>query len=112
MNAHLKEVQNGNRTSYSQYVSRWNAPYDEDEQENIRANDGNKEKRTTTVEEERFGPDETSREGAWNFIDYHDKLQNIGKNSNCCRNLAYCPFTILVYEYIRILHFFSIHVSE
>ena len=48
----------GNRTSYSKFVSRWNAPYDEDEQENIRENDGNKEKRSTTVGEERFGPDE------------------------------------------------------
>ena len=67
----IKEKTDGNRTSYSKFLSRWNAPYDEDEQENIRENDGNKEKRSTTVGEERFGPDETSREGARNVIDFY-----------------------------------------
>ncbi len=61
----------GNRTSYSKFISRWNAPYNGDKQENIRENDGNKEKRSTTVGEERFGPDGTSREGAWNTIDFY-----------------------------------------
>ena len=71
MNAHIKEVQNGNRTSYSQYVSRWNAPYNRDNSESIGQDGRDKEPESGIVEKEGFGPSGQGGGRTRNTIDFY-----------------------------------------
>jgi N12 class adenine-specific DNA methylase len=67
----IKEKAYGNRTSYSQYVSRWNAPYDRDNSESIGQDGRDKEPESGIVEKEGFGPAGQGGGGTRNTIDFY-----------------------------------------
>lgn len=58
----LKEKTNGNRTSYSMFESRWNAPYGKDEQRSTGKNGGDTQAESRTVGDEGYKTNETSEE--------------------------------------------------
>ena len=60
----------GNRTSYSKFISRWNAPYGKDEQRSTGKNGGDTQAGSRTVGDEGYKTNETSEEGTRNTIDF------------------------------------------
>lgn len=52
----IEEKSNGNRTSYNQYASRWDAPYDRDNTKSFRQDGGDKKPESGIVEKEGFRP--------------------------------------------------------
>ena len=61
----------GNRTSYSKFISRWNAPYGKDEQRSTGKNGGDTQAGSRTVGDEGYKTNETSEEGSRNYIDFY-----------------------------------------
>ena len=61
----------GNRTSYSKFVSRWDAPYNRDEQKSAGKDVRDKSQGLAEVAKKGYDPDEAGEAGARNYIDFY-----------------------------------------
>ena len=61
----------GNRTSYSKFISRWDAPYNRDEQKSAGKDVRDKSQRPAEVAKKGYDPDEAGEAGARNTIDFY-----------------------------------------